>query len=718
MFVFPLRETKPVEWASPIRHYLARIYGNTTDFSADAEALHTMRQDALGAARNPGGRDLLYRYFVQLDCLGLRIPINDTGCKVLFTWKNAFDSEEISQHSIAFEKAGVLFNLAAVLFSIGVDSQDVKVGFSSFQAAAGIYKIISENFIHAPSTDFQPETTKTLLALSLGHAQACFFANALEKPAPPGILYRLAQGAANEYEGAAEGIDELYTTKSWGEKTWNPKVKYLSQYFAAVAHYYYAIHLESVNKHGEAIAYMTEAKNLFGKLTSQAVNFNLRFGSAKDVSAYKENAQSKLRVFEKDNDLLYHLPVPPISGEIPSSVMAKPTPLDKIYPQQEMERVIGKELFSNVIPLDVHETSSLYSEEKAKLSRREQERVEVADQELSSALEYLELPRSAYVLRKGKTSEESQIPSAVLEWYESVSAAPALNLEFDDREQILDVLDAAPPTCKLEVQKLKQAMVQASQQDSKMLKQWEAVKGDIATLGDYAQLQREFEATDTSKKVNLIDFDDSASDSLPEKLDEIISDYEKLKKIEKERRVVFGELKQRLLSDDISTQLVLQRKTTSPTVIFQQELEKFSPYVHRINATIHHQRTVLNGMTALWKQVLNMPAVKQQATDRDSRVRLINQKIEKYRNAYQVWLGLKEGVENARSFYQDLLQQAQSLQAFDMSHIRATLNPPATSGHPQVPPRPGSNVSAYSVPSAYNSSIYDLGSRPPAPPPK
>jgi len=96
----------------------------------------------------------------------------------------------------------------------------------------------------------------------------------------------------------------------------------------------------------------------------------------------------------KDNDMIYHEAVPSEGSLAPMEKLnaTKPLPISELYTQSEMQKVIGPDTFQRLIPLSVHESSSLYSEEKAKLVRAEAEKCETANHELSSALEFMNLP--------------------------------------------------------------------------------------------------------------------------------------------------------------------------------------------------------------------------------------------------------------------------------------------------------------------------------------
>ncbi|KAJ2550015.1 bck1-like resistance to osmotic shock, partial [Coemansia sp. RSA 1836] len=68
--------------------------------------------------------------------------------------------------------------------------------------------------------------------------------------------------------------------------------------------------------------------------------------------------------------------------------------INKFYASEERSNVVGSELFSRLIPMAVHESSSMYSEEKAKMLRAEEDKVNLADGELHDALSFMKIPSS------------------------------------------------------------------------------------------------------------------------------------------------------------------------------------------------------------------------------------------------------------------------------------------------------------------------------------
>lgn len=119
-----------------------------------------------------------------------------------------------------------------------------------------------------------------------------------------------------------------------------------------------------------------------------------------------------LKEYSRTNDLIYNaVPTPTATlTAVEKLVVAQPISIQELYngttaaastgkqggstpiTLSEMQRVIGPDLFVRLIPMAVHRSASVYSEEKAKVVRAEAERCDIADIASSEALGKLGLP--------------------------------------------------------------------------------------------------------------------------------------------------------------------------------------------------------------------------------------------------------------------------------------------------------------------------------------
>lgn len=137
---------------------------------------------------------------------------------------DAFTHKSTTQYSLAFEKASIIFNISAVLSCHAAnqtrsEESGLKTAYHSFQASAGMFTYINENFLHAPSSDLSRDTVKTLIQITLAQAQEIFLEKQVADQKKVGLLAKLSSQAAYLYQQAFEGVQEN-VNKAIFEKVW------------------------------------------------------------------------------------------------------------------------------------------------------------------------------------------------------------------------------------------------------------------------------------------------------------------------------------------------------------------------------------------------------------------------------------------------------------------------------------------------------------------
>ena len=375
---------------------------------------------------------------------------------------DAFTNKPTSQYSLAYEKASIIFNISAVLSCHAAhqnrfDDTGLKTAYHSFQAAAGMFTYINENFLHAPSTDLSRDTVKTLIAIMLAQGQEVFLEKQVADGKKVGLLAKLASQAAYLYAQAAEGAQEN-VTRGIFDKLWLLVVQIKAYYMSSVAQYHQALADDDANSHGAAIARLqiaeTEGRdasriaNAFPSSVSPNSNLSSETGSSlgETTKRHLANVQEKLASFNKDNDFIYHQTIPAEAAlsVIPKLPAAKAIPVSELYQGQDIQRIIGPDIFQKIVPMSVTESASLYDEEKAKLVRAESENVETANGEMAASLDYLKLPESLEVL-KGGMDQETTVDEEFRNWCEELAGHEPFGTAFEhlqtDKASILSVLD-------------------------------------------------------------------------------------------------------------------------------------------------------------------------------------------------------------------------------------------------------------------------------------
>ncbi|KAL6697867.1 BRO1-like domain-containing protein [Trichoderma pleuroticola] len=641
MIAAPPKATNEIDWVTPLKSYIRDTYGDDPErYAEECATLNRLRQDMRGAGKESiTGRDMLYRYYGQLELLDLRFPVDEQHIKISFTWFDAFTHKPTTQYSLAFEKASVIFNISAVLSGHAAiqnreDDSALKVAYHSFQASAGMFTYINENFLHAPSFDLSRETVKTLIHLMLAQAQEIFLEKQIKDQKKAGLLAKLASQAGYLYGQAVEGVQEN-VTKAIFEKVWLAMVQIKANLLNSIAQYYQAMADDEAGQHGVALSRLQVADALAKEADRLAKSFpstvpsNANLGA--DCSAHLQEitkrqcsaVQERLREAIKDNDYIYHQTVPPEASlpQIAKLPAAKPIPVSELYAGQDIQRITGHDLFSKIVPMAVTESASLYDEEKAKLVRAETEKVDTANGEMAASLDYLRLPGALQVL-KGGFDQDILPDEDFRQWCEDVAnhENPVSIFDFlrSEKESIVSTLDKSSkqldmeesvcekmrskyendwsqqPSARLtttlrgDIRNYREALEEASRSDGQLaakLRQNEAwfdemrdavANGQVDQLFSKAVSQAKGRGSNavspSGNEPNLLDADfDESGPSVVEQIARVEDILKKLNLIKRERNQVLKDLKDKIHTDDISQVLILNKKTIAN---YEQQLFK------------------------------------------------------------------------------------------------------------------------------------------------
>lgn len=384
---------------------------------------------------------------------------------------DAFTQKPTAQYSLAYEKASIIFNISAVLSCHAAnqnraDDTGVKTAYHSFQASAGMFTYINENFLHAPSTDLNRDTVKTLIHVTLAQAQEVFFEKQVADQKKHGFVAKLAAQSAYLYSQGAETMQD-FVGKNVFDKVWTTVVQAKAAHMGSVASYHQAIADGDAGSHGIAIARLEMADKQAATALSWAKSFPTTAPATSNMTAEsgtalldlikhnQTNVQAQLATMIKDNDFIYHQPVPNEAALAAVSKLpaAKAIPVSELYQGQDIQRIIGPDIFQKLVPMSVTETASLYDEEKAKLIRAETEKVETANGEMAASLDYLKLPGSLNIL-KGGMNQEMSVDEDFRHWCSELAGHKPFHGVFDElqdrKSQVLSQLDQCSKQLDLE----------------------------------------------------------------------------------------------------------------------------------------------------------------------------------------------------------------------------------------------------------------------------
>jgi hypothetical protein len=472
-----------------------------------------------------------------------------------------------------------------------------------------MFTYINENFLHAPSSDLSRDTVKTLINIMLAQAQEVFLEKQITDQKKIGLLAKLASQAATLYGQALEGVQDN-VTKAIFEKVWLLMVQVKFNLMNSIAQYYQALADDDANSHGLAVARLQVAEGHAREANKTANSFPSSVPPSSNLTAdcglvlaeitkrHLVKVQQKLKELTKDNDFIYHQPVPDAAGVPAVSKLpaAKPIPVSELYAGQDIQRITGPDLFAKIVPLAVTESASLYDEEKAKLVRAETERVDAANSEMAASLDYLRLPGALQILKGGFDQEilpdedfrtwcvdvaDHEDPSKIFDFLHEQKQSIVATLErsskqLDMEESVCEKMRSKygsewtqqpssrlTTTLRSDMRNYREALEEAARSDGQLatkLRQNEAEFSEMRAAAETGEVDALFQravkkvrksssANSPSSEPNLLDADfDDSGPSVVEQIAKVEDILKKLNLIKRERIQVLKDLKEKVYS--------------------------------------------------------------------------------------------------------------------------------------------------------------------------
>lgn len=250
-----------------------------------------------------------------------------------------------------------------------------------------------------PPDDMDPMTMECLEQLLLAQAQECFWQKAVKDGLKDLIIARLAAKVSDLYSAAADwGIKSETISSEW--------IHHMStkhHHFAAAAQYRAACDCLEKRKYGEEIARLQDSLACANEGLKEVRYISKTV--AGDLSGLKSKIQEDLKRAQKDNDMIYLIPVPPKAQLKPldraSMVSAKITPgLGDPVSCLGDNGALGKPLFTRLVPYSVHVAASIYDNRKDQIINGVIEELESLNTRVHDLLRSLNLPGSLQAIEK------------------------------------------------------------------------------------------------------------------------------------------------------------------------------------------------------------------------------------------------------------------------------------------------------------------------------
>lgn len=710
-----LKDTEPVHLDKALSSYLKSCYGHS-QYKAFFDKPLALKFDNLRVTANSdlGDEPLLelnYKYVAMLEQLALRSGNNSSILKTEFTWHDARNDgslptspvEKYTQKSLAIEKSSIIFNIAALLSKVGKEkitggTQDYALAIKSFSKSYGCFKYLSENFLNSPSKDIKTATTKFLSNLMHAQAQELYSLKIINSPDPikqASLLSKMAfsthklYAACEEFYGESPVTTSSVGVPSYGEAKWKDIIHFKQVFYKSLSAYYHAAVLENGSKIGEAIGFLELSKKTY----LQALPLKL-YVKDMDFEVYQDIIEKKLASLIKDNDYIYHDTIPAeISVDTIKAMDAiKPVSYMESQLAPYMSQVSGDSnvLFRGIVPIEVYEKASLYSEKKSSKFREENETAQTADWEYDSFVEYTNLAKVLPDL-EGKYSgsgnshtdpETEYIDQQISRWSKEVMKSPYNDIPKQQqdilkmRKRILDILSVVSD--KENSVKLKSSLVQASQSDEKLFAVVSPYQQEIALLKNFSGLKSIFDSYKVdNEEVDLLGIDDSKNEMILAEIKKCKETFNDLRLLKRERDRLIDEMKQKLNNDESDEgviQLILENQDSKDIGhLFDGLMEQhFGELSSRIEATIFKQKNLITEIKIQLDSIFKSTGVHKKSGDMQEKLKQRNEMFSKIEEAYNCFKIFANDLPKGINFYSSLLTMVNTLKERESQSVNVT----------------------------------------------
>lgn len=411
------KKTNPVDLYKPLRQYLAHHYSErqAVDNEEDLQTVQHMRSEIEKIIDSSDvRRDLLQRYFRALCVMESRFPISSEKehiNTISFTWFDAFKGKKASQQNIHFEKAAIMFNLAAIQSQLGLSMDrsspnGIKQACNAFQASAGAFAYLRDNISMKASAsgstvDISVECAGMLERLMLAQAQECFFEKVIADMKPPALCSKVARQVGLYYEETHATLS-LPPLSQHFDKAWIAHVNLKAAQFLGEACYRAALDLHEKENIAEEIARLKVAASTLANAKKSSKGVVAPLLDA--VSKLEVTINSNLERAIKENNRVYLMRIPSEAslGPLPAASLVKSTNLADILDATK------EKMFTRLVPDSSAKALSRYTELLDDIVRTQVEKLQQESEITRVKLKEMDLPESLHAL-EGSGSLPEQV---------------------------------------------------------------------------------------------------------------------------------------------------------------------------------------------------------------------------------------------------------------------------------------------------------------------
>lgn len=378
-------------------------------FTSDLETIEKLRSIAIHAQEpHPSNIPKLQQYAAQLIWMSGKFPI-DIG--VEFPWYPALGyniTRPTSRNNLRFELANILYNLAAMYSQLAMSSNrstpdGLKAAANNFCLAAGVLSHLRNSILPElrtdPPEDMDIMTLECLEKLLLAQGQECFWQKAVKDRLKDATIAKLAARVSDLYNEAGDaGIKSDAVSSEWIH---HMTAKH--HHFAAAAQYRAACDCLEKRKYGEEVARLRDSLTCIQEALKEQRYINKVVLA--DLNGLKNRVADDLKRAEKDNDVIYLLPVTPKAElkiiDRANMVVARiPKEISESNSMLGERGELGQALFSKLVPYSVHLAASIYVDRRDRLVNSTITELEALTASIHETLRNLNLPGSLQALER------------------------------------------------------------------------------------------------------------------------------------------------------------------------------------------------------------------------------------------------------------------------------------------------------------------------------
>ncbi|KAI4141322.1 MAG: hypothetical protein L6R39_005403 [Caloplaca ligustica] len=675
--------------SAAIKQYISTKYDQHPDmFKKDLEYIDIIRTQAINVLEpHVSGIEKLQLYAAQLVWIGGKFPID-----VRKPGRDKFGSQGKSQNNLRFELANILYNLASLYTQLAVSlnrstSDGLKSACNYFCLAAGVISHLKDVVIPdlrtTPPEDMDTMTLESIQQLLLAQAQECFWSKAVKDGLKDSLIAKLAAKVSDFYDQAAE-----FGTKSDIISTeWIHHMTAKHHHFAAAAQYRASRDCLDKQKYGEEVARLRDSVVCVNEALKESRWINkVVLG---DLNGLKARVTEDLKRAEKDNDIIYLMPVPPKSElkTLDRAGMATariPPEVSDPYSTLGDKGKFGQPMFARLVPYAVHVAVSIYNERKERLVNTTIiDELEALTTKLRDLLQSLNLPASLQALEKPLGLPPSLITHAeeirqqdglhkLQRAMHEISKLKAndetayqegialLKTEAAEDEQARakhgtvrwtrQPSSQAAERLYAQVTEIEGYLKSAASSDELVKKKFKECERDIQVLsGSKMDLEA---SVPSSRRATLTPPVEKAADNLRSALSEV-------SKLERRRKNIIQEMRQKVKDDDISTihevetarfEREYPMQKIEPAMfenLFEDRLERY----HEDQMVISREKESQSQLVA---KIQEANAAFTTARRGDTSTKEREQALQRLENAYFKYKEIVSNLNTGRKFYNDL----------------------------------------------------------------